>query len=150
VKFTVNSAEPWPYQRCYCSICRKTSGGEYMINIGGDYDTLEVEGRDHVSVFRATIDRDGELVHSKHERHFCRKCGCHLWAWHPNWPEIVHPVAGVIDTPLPKPPALVHIWTESAPDWASVNPGPDDEVYERYPKTSLADWHKEHGYEDPK
>ena len=26
VKFTVDSAEPVPFMRCYCSICRKTAG----------------------------------------------------------------------------------------------------------------------------
>src|SRR3546814_2581266 len=27
VRFTVDSVNPYPYQRCYCSICRKTQGG---------------------------------------------------------------------------------------------------------------------------
>ena len=27
VKFTVASQTPYPYMRCYCSICRKTAGG---------------------------------------------------------------------------------------------------------------------------
>jgi hypothetical protein len=26
VKFTVESGEPVPFMRCYCSICRKTAG----------------------------------------------------------------------------------------------------------------------------
>ena len=26
VKFSVESAEPVPFMRCYCSICRKTAG----------------------------------------------------------------------------------------------------------------------------
>ena len=37
VKFTVDSAEPVPFMRCYCSICRKTAGaGGYAINLGAD------------------------------------------------------------------------------------------------------------------
>lgn len=27
VRFGVESPHPYPYQRCYCSICRKTAGG---------------------------------------------------------------------------------------------------------------------------
>ena len=36
VKFTVTSHTPYPYMRCYCSICRKTAGGGgFAINIMG-------------------------------------------------------------------------------------------------------------------
>jgi hypothetical protein len=41
VKFSVESKTPYPYMRCYCSICRKTAGGGgYAINIMGDAATL--------------------------------------------------------------------------------------------------------------
>ncbi len=34
VTFRVNSKTPYPYNWCYCSICRKTAGGGgYAINI---------------------------------------------------------------------------------------------------------------------
>ena len=37
VKFSVRSAEPYPFMRCYCSICRKTAGGGgFAINLGAD------------------------------------------------------------------------------------------------------------------
>lgn len=46
VTFSLDSAHPYPYQRCYCSICRKTQGGGgYAINLGGDATTLKVRGR---------------------------------------------------------------------------------------------------------
>ena len=36
ISFSVNSHTPYPYQRCYCSICRKSAGGGgYAINIMG-------------------------------------------------------------------------------------------------------------------
>ena len=44
VHFTVESHTPYPFLRCYCSICRKTAGGGgYAINIMGDglRDTLD-------------------------------------------------------------------------------------------------------------
>ena len=42
VRFSLFSAHPYPYQRCYCSICRKTQGGGgYAINLAGDSRTME-------------------------------------------------------------------------------------------------------------
>ena len=35
VTFSLNSAHPYPFNICYCSICRKTAGGGgYAINLG--------------------------------------------------------------------------------------------------------------------
>src|SRR5512132_4022379 len=54
VKFTFASHTPYPFMRCYCSICRKTDGGGgYAINIMGKADTLRVQGQRHVRVYRA-------------------------------------------------------------------------------------------------
>ncbi len=45
IRFRIESSTPYPYQECYCSICRKTAGGGgYAINLGADASTLEVEG----------------------------------------------------------------------------------------------------------
>jgi len=54
VRFTLLSRHPYPFARCYCSICRKTAGGGgYAINLGGEYATLEIEGRKHICVYQA-------------------------------------------------------------------------------------------------
>src|SRR3984957_6643088 len=46
ISFSVDSHTPPPYQRCYCSICRKSAGGGgYAINIMGLADTLKVKGK---------------------------------------------------------------------------------------------------------
>ena len=43
VKFTVQSPHQYPFNLCYCSICRKTAGGGgYAINLNGWYQTLKV------------------------------------------------------------------------------------------------------------
>lgn len=56
VRFTVKSRHPYPFMRCYCSICRKTAGaGGYAINIAGDNTTLEVEGEENITIYRAKI-----------------------------------------------------------------------------------------------
>ena len=107
VRFTVQASSPYPFMRCYCSICRKTAGGGgYAINLGADRRTLTVQGSEHLSVYRARLD-DGSI--SSGERNFCRRCGSALWLYDPTWPDLVHPHASAIDTPLPVPPQRVHM-----------------------------------------
>ena len=54
VHFSVESRSPYPYQLCYCSICRKTAGGGgYAINLGADARPLVVDGREALVVYRA-------------------------------------------------------------------------------------------------
>jgi len=73
VRFSVESHEPVPFMRCYCSICRKTAGmGGFAINLGADFATLQVEGREHLAVYRAVL---GDGRRSTGQRHFCRVCG---------------------------------------------------------------------------
>ncbi len=104
VRFEVVAPHPYPFLLCYCSICRKTAdGGGYAINLGATFSTLEVEGREHVRIYRPKVRRvdTGEELNSPGERHFCRLCGSALWAWDPRWPDLVHPHASAIDTPCP-------------------------------------------------
>jgi hypothetical protein len=93
VHFSVESHTPYPYQLCYCSICRKTAGGGgFAINLMGDADTLKMRGRRHVGFFRARIeDETGHCHTSTGQRHFCKKCGSALWLFDPHWPQLVHP-----------------------------------------------------------
>lgn len=158
VRFTVQSHEPVPFMRCYCSICRKTAGtGGYAINLGADYGSLKVKGKKHLGVYRAVLvgEDSGETgKHKKHggkkggkekrssgQRHFCKKCGTALWLWDPSWPDLVHPHAGAIDSELPVPPENVHILLDSKANWVKISPGDRDGQFERYPEESLAQWH---------
>ena len=106
------SHTPYPYQLCYCSICRKTAGGGgFAINIMGDVRTLKVKGRRSVGIYRATIcdDEGGNCAVSTGERNFCRKCATALWLFDPEWPDLMHPFASAVDTPLPVPPVRTHL-----------------------------------------
>lgn len=142
VKFSVMSAEPVPFMRCYCNVCHKTAGtGGFAINLGADFRTLQVTGRRHLRVYRAVI----EGQQSSGERHFCGRCGSALWLYDPQWPELVHPHAGAIDTPLPEAPSHVHMLLGSKANWVPVEGKPGDERCEGYPKTSLAQWHAARG-----
>lgn len=61
VSFSLESAHPYPYQRCYCSICRKTQGGGgYAINLGGDARSLKVRGRKLISIYHARMKEPGQ------------------------------------------------------------------------------------------
>ena len=142
VRYTVISHEPVPFMRCYCSICRKTAGtGGYAINLGADHRTLKVEGKEHLGVYQAKLE-DGKR--STGERHFCKHCGTALWLYDPTWPELVHPHAGAVDTPLPKPPDVTHMMMDFKPEWVDARIRPADEIVDDYPTESLADWHRRH------
>jgi hypothetical protein len=147
VRFTVSSHTPYPYQLCYCSICRKTAGsGGFAINIMGDVRTLQVKGRRAIGIYRAEIaDRRGKCVTSTGERNFCRKCASTLWLFDPQWPELMHPFASAIDTALPVPPARTHLMLRSKASWVEPVIGPNDLTFDLYPKESIEDWHKRHG-----
>ncbi len=145
VRFTVESTTPHPYMRCYCSICRKTAGGGgYAINVMGRYETMTIEGREAVSVFRA---RHEDGTESDHRRHFCGRCGSALWVWSPSWPELVHPFASAIDAGLPPAAETVHIMLDSKPRWVPIDSGENDAHFAEYPDQSIADWHATRGLE---
>ncbi|MFN6994396.1 MAG: GFA family protein [Aquincola tertiaricarbonis] len=142
VRFSVVSHEPVPFMRCYCSICRKTAGtGGFAINLGADHTTLKVQGEENLSVYRAKMD-DGST--SGGQRHFCRLCGSALWLYDPEYPDLVHPHAGAIDTPLPAPPSVTHMMLGSKPEWVAVVVDREDQIFDTYPQESLADWHRRH------
>ena len=150
VQFTVEAHCPAPFMHCHCSICRKTAGsGGYGINLGADATTLTVSGQAHVAVYHAVLREPGKRdKRSPAGRHFCRECGSALWLWDPRWPELVHPHASAIDTPLPKPPEVVEIGLAWAPEWVDVPRGSGHVRFEFMPGESLEDWHRREGLWD--
>ena len=135
IRFTVESNSPYPFNQCYCSICRKTAGGGgYAINLGADYNTLEIKGETFLSIYQA----EG----SQGQRHFCSQCGSALWLWDPRWPELVHPHASTIDSELPKPPEHTHMMLGSKANWVPVRTENCDKQFDEYPDESLAQWHQ--------
>jgi hypothetical protein len=69
VRFTLESETPYPYLWCCCSICRKTAGGGYAVNVMGRADSLRLTGE--TKAYRAS--KGGG------ERHFCPMCASALW-----------------------------------------------------------------------
>ena len=147
VHFNLDSPHPYPFNVCYCGICRKTAGsGGFGINLGGVASSLEVRGDASLRIYRARVDDgDGGEIESPLERRFCGSCGSPLWIWDPRWPELIHPFASSIDTPLPKPPERTHLMLGSKPDWVEVVAGPKDRSFPEYPEESIAEWHRRLG-----
>jgi hypothetical protein len=157
VHFSVESKAPYPFMRCYCSICRKTAGGGgYAINLHGDAQTLKLRGEKHVKVYRVRLDRtaggrdqpNAARKKSTGRRHFCGECGSALWVYDPEWPDLIQPFASAIDTTLPVPPETVDIMLQSRPNWAEEPKAPADQRFGEYPKESLEAWHRRHGLWD--
>ena len=144
VSFSVESHTQFPYQLCYCSICRKTAGGGgYAINLMADASTLEVTGRESLGVYQAEIaDEDGRCERSEAQRHFCSRCASALWLFDPRWSELVHPFASAIDSDLPVPPSRVHLMLRYKPAWVEPRIGPDDQCFDEYPEQSIEEWHR--------
>ena len=150
VKFSVEAAEPVPFMRCYCSICRKTAGaGGFAINLGAGVQGMKVTGQRYLGIYRARIEEEGRQRTSEARRYFCAKCGSALWVWDPRWPELVHPHAGAIDTPLPEAPENVHMMLGSKANWVPVEGGPSDARFDAYPRRSLREWHEARGLRSP-
>ncbi|MEE4576080.1 GFA family protein [Pseudomonas alliivorans] len=148
VEFSLDSAHPYPYQRCYCSICRKTQGaGGYAINLSGDAASMKVKGKENISIYHAKIHKDHPVETSSAERHFCKVCGSGLWLFSPDWPDLIHPFASAIDTPLPMPPERTHMLLDSKASWVEVDVHESDRQFDGYPEESIADWHERLGLE---
>ena len=148
VKFSLRSAHIFPYQRCYCSICRKVQGGGgYAINLAGDYRTLKISGEKYLKRYHARMkDRGEKRGHlSSAWRYFCGECGTSLWLYDPDWPELVHPYASAIDTPLPVAPEITHSMLSSKASWVQPHFGPRDKKFEVFSDESIAEWHERLG-----
>jgi hypothetical protein len=153
VAFSVDSHTPFPYQLCYCSICRKTAGGGgYAINLMGVAPSLIVHRgrRAAIGIYHAEIADGGEgadrpVETSPAARHFCKRCGAALWLHDPRWPDLLHPFASAIDSALPVPPARVHLMLRYKASWVEPAVGPGDQCFDEYPAQSIEDWHRERG-----
>jgi len=145
VHFSLQTTHPYPFNLCYCSICRKTAGGGgYAINLSGDHRSLQVKGDEHIAVYQARLKNPdtGEIRASRGERRFCRECGSALWVYDPHWPDLMHPFASAIDSELPIPPERTHLLLDSRANWVPVHADPQDKQFPHYPDESIAAWHE--------
>lgn len=141
VRFTVASRTPYPYRRCYCARCRKTTGGGgYAVAIMGEAATLTLTGADELTRYDSP-NGDGSLM----ETYFCRRCGSHLYNALPAWPQWVYLYAAAIDSPLPAPPETFHIILGEKADWVDATEGANQHHFRDNTPESIEDWHRRHG-----
>ncbi len=142
VRFACRSDTPYPFMRCYCTICRKTGGGGgYAINLMAWAETLQVEHREAMTKYNVMMENGPSAMN----RYFCNKCGTALWGDHPKWPELMHPFASAIDTKLPSAPETVHIMLDDKAPWVSLPDGKGHRHFPQYPDESIEEWHRRHG-----
>lgn len=102
-----------------------------------------MKGQEFISVYRAKVKNpDERRYQSSGERNFCKLCGSGLWLFDPNWPELIHPFASAIDTPLPAAPEHTHLMLEFKAPWVELHKTRKDKIFQRYPRESIAEWHQ--------
>lgn len=146
VKFSALSETPVPFMYCFCSICRKCTGGLFGCNIMARRETLKVTGRKYLRVYHARVKRKGKpAARSEGERWFCGLCGTHLYVLDDRWPDGVWPNVGAIDSKLPSAPEHVFMMVRYKPRWVPDAILGDGPRFPEYPKLSIMQWHEERG-----
>ena len=131
VTFQLDSKHPYPFNKCYCSVCRKTQGGNgYATNLSGNFNSIDITGRENLTVYRVRFE-DG--TDSPSERSFCAKCGSELWVRDPLWSDLPPPFASSPNTQLPTPPEFIHLILESKATCVGVHKNPNDKRFANTP-----------------
>ena len=95
-------------------------------------------------MFHARIDGRESAA----ERRFCARCGSALWVSDPRWPDLVHPFASAVDTPLPEAPETEHMMLGSKAGWVRLDAWEGEARHDSYPTQSLEEWHRSRGLLD--
>jgi hypothetical protein len=147
VKYRVQSHTPYPFSRCHCSTCRKLNGGGgYTVNIMADAATLEIEGGEHLTVYRSALNDRGVYEEDGlgfSRRHFCKHCGTMLWNHNPKHANWIYPFASSVDTELPTPSEIRDIMVMHKAPWVEIPAG--EQQFPQYPDEGIEDWHKNRG-----
>ncbi len=135
VRFELESDLIWPFMWCHCSICRKTAGAGFGCGIKCKKDAFRVTaGQDVVKVYRPM----------RMKRFFCPECGSHLWGHDDEWPDLLFPNAAAIDTALPTPDRVVHVFVGSKSSWFEILH--EGESHDEWPTLSMDEYHARFGW----
>lgn len=114
VTFTTQG-DPLGARMCWCRDCQYIASGSPTVNVLFDEEAVRFDGPITRTV---RVADSGNRV----ERGFCPQCGSQLYS------RTIEPAgmpirvrAGVLDDPGLTPPQA-HIWVESAPEWAVLDP----------------------------
>lgn len=115
VRVTIE-AEPLGCRMCWCRDCQYIASGSSTVNVLFPEDAVRFSGE--ITTIVKTAE-SGNTV----ERGFCPQCGSQMYS------KTLHPTglpirirAGTLDDPELMAPTAI-IWTESAPNWAVLDPG---------------------------
>lgn len=93
---------------CHCSQCRKQAGHRHA-SVGAKTSTIEIDGADKLTWFRASVDA---------ERGFCTTCGSHLF-----WRRADEDYTSILAASVDEPSGLrmaKHIFVEDKGDYYEI------------------------------
>ena len=106
--------EPLGARMCWCTDCQKIASGSATVNALFAPQTIAYEG--DIALFERVAD-SGNVV----ERGFCPKCGSQIFSRPKANDTPTRIRIGTLDDPSAIAPQAI-IWTDSAPDWALLDP----------------------------
>jgi len=113
----MSDAEPVMQAVCHCKTCQKVTGSAFSLNVAVPDESLNVEGDDLTTY----VDHAGASG-QPFKRHFCSKCGSHLFSQGPAYGPLAFIKAGTLDDPDWIAPDL-HIWCAEKLAWTEIPEG---------------------------
>lgn len=114
VRYSV-SGQPVAARQCWCRDCQYFGAGSSTVNV--IFNAADVAITGEVKRFTSQADSGNTML-----RGFCPHCGTPVTSASSARPELVILRAGTLDHPESITPSM-HIWTDSAPAWAHLDPG---------------------------
>ena len=113
VRFSA-AAAPLAARVCWCRVCQYLGAGNGAMSVCFHSDAVTVQG--DVKWFESIADSGSRM-----SRGFCPACGTQLFSKAEARPHLTFIRAGALDDPNLMKPQMT-IWTDSAPDWACIDP----------------------------
>lgn len=113
VRYSV-SGQPVAARQCWCRDCQYLGAGSSTVNVIFNVSDVALTG--DLKVFTSLADSGNTML-----RGFCPSCGTPVTSASSARPEFVILRAGTLDHPESVMPTM-HIWTDSAPAWAHLDP----------------------------
>lgn len=103
----VFARRPRSVVNCHCGQCRRLSGAAFTTWASFAQAAMHVEGGEHLTAFAATHHV---------ERHFCSRCGSHVYTRDKRMPKVVGVPAGVLPN-LPELAPSAHYFASDKAAW---------------------------------
>ncbi len=104
-------------QHCHCENCRKTSGEFTSTGAIIDRSQIAITGGDNLAIYRTS---------PSFARHFCRTCGCYLFAYEDSESNLMYFAPATLDGgrhPGHAPGTESHIYVRSKAEWEVIGDG---------------------------